>query len=67
MRKTGADVPKRDPSDKSLLPEVITSALRARLRGLADVRAAREGSVAGYRVLSGAGFAQLAASKGIAG
>jgi len=57
-------VAKRPNSDKSMTPESIAAALRARLRGLADARARREGS--GYRVRGGAGYSQVSESAGVA-
>jgi hypothetical protein len=65
-KQRGIDVPKRDPSDRSLLPEVVTAALRARLRGLADARARREGGGEGYRVTGSAGLWQGSDTQAVA-
>jgi hypothetical protein len=58
-------MPKRDFSEKSQTPESIAAALRARLRGIADVRGRREGS--GYRVTAGAGYSQVSDTAAVAG
>jgi hypothetical protein len=58
-------MPKRDFSERSQTPESIAALLRARLRGLADVRGRREGS--GYPVTAGAGYSQVSETGAVAG